>query len=154
MRVVDLKINTKRGFTFLEIIIGTAIFVIFAAGIYQAYAVLYTSINSSHAKTLATDLANEEFEIIKNLPYASVGTVGGTPLGVIPISQTLIRDNVTFVVAANIRNIDDSFDGVAPTDSFPADYKSVEFSVSCATCRNFSPIVITGLVAPKNLESN
>jgi len=153
MIVADLKTNT-RGFSFLEIIIGTAIFVIFAAGIYQAYAILYTSINSSHAKTLATDLANEQFEIAKNLPYASVGTVGGTPTGIIPVSQAITRDNVAFVVTTTITNTDDAFDGVAPGDLFPADYKSVEFKVSCTTCKNFAPIVITGLVAPKNLESN
>src|SRR5665647_256985 len=109
MREEKNKVSA-RGFTLIEILIGVAIFTLFATSAYGAYASLYKSIDSVHNKTLAADLANEEFEIVKNLPYTSVGTVGGTPVGPIPVSQTITRDRTTFVVTTNIKNIDDLFD--------------------------------------------
>lgn len=154
---MKVRKNLSRGFTFIEIVIGTAIFLLFAVSIYRAYASLYMSISSARTKTLAVDLANEEFEIVKNLPYASVGTVGGTPVGLIPMSQSIVKDRINFVVDTVIVNKDDPFDGTAggtPNDAFPADYKLVEFKVSCSSCKNFTPVIITGRVAPKNLETN
>ena len=153
----NLLKKESRGFTFVELIVGVAIFTLFAVGVYNAYSGLYVSILSSHAKTLAVDLANEEFEIVKNLPYQSVGTVGGNPVGLIPLTQSVVRDRVSFTVDTSIINKDDPFDGVSggtPNDAFPADYKLVEFKISCTSCKNFLPVIITGRVAPKNLESN
>lgn len=147
----------QKGLTFVELIIGVAVFLLFAVGVYRAYESLYGSILASRSKTLAVELANEELEIVKNLPYVSVGTVGGTPAGVIPASQSIVRDRITFVVTTTIINKDDPFDGTAggsPNDTLPADYKLVEFQISCVSCKNFSPVIITGRVAPENLESN
>lgn len=143
-----------RGFTFVEVVIGIALFLIFVVAAYQSYAAIYAAIASSHHKTLAADLANAQFEIMKNLPYSRVGITGGNPNGVIPASQTVIRDRVEFTVNTTIQNIDDPFDGISGSgDAFPADYKLVEVSISCQSCKNFNPVVITGRIAPKNLES-
>ena len=154
------KENFKRfssGFTFAELIIGIAIIMLFVVGIYNAYYSLYGSILAAHSKTVAVDLANEEFELIKNLPYSNIGTVGGNPTGVIPMSQSIIRDRITFALNTSILYKDDPFDGVSggtPNDTLPNDYKLVEVNVSCTSCKNFTPVIITGRFSPKNLESN
>ena len=138
----------------IEVIVATTIFLLFAIGAYQGFIVLYAAIASAHNKALATDLANAEFEIIKNLPYTSVGVIGGNPSGIIVAEKEIIKDSISFFVITTIINIDDPFDGMAGGgDNFPADYKLVEISIGCSTCRNFVPVVITGRVAPKNLES-
>ena len=146
--------NRNQGFTFIEVIIAAAIFIIFAVGAYQGYAAVYTAIASARHKALAADLANAQFEIIKNLPYTSVGTIGGNPAGLIVAVETIVRDRVTFTITTTVVNIDDPFDGIlGGGDVFPADYKLVEISIECLTCKNFAPVVVTGRVAPKNLET-
>ncbi len=142
------------GLTLIEVLISVAIFAIFSIGIYQGFSAIYTAIASARHKALAADLINERFESIKNMPYSSVGIVGGTPSGTLLAEETMIRDDISFEVETTIMNVDDPYDSLSGTgDSFPADYKLVEISVFCATCKSFSPLVITGRVAPRNLES-
>ncbi len=144
----------QRGFTLIEILIGVAVFTTFALGVYQGYSAVYAAISHARFKALAADLANERFEIIKNLPYSSVGVSGGNPTGVVLASENVVRGGVTFTAVTSITNVDDPFDGLSGgADVFPADYKSVEISVNCSSCKNFVPVVFTGRVAPKNLES-
>jgi prepilin-type N-terminal cleavage/methylation domain-containing protein len=146
--------NRTRGFTLIEIIVATAVFLVFAMGAYQGFTAIYLAITSTRQKALAADLANAQFEIIRNMPYKQVGTVGGNPSGILPAVQTVARDRISFTITTTVLNRDDPFDGVAGSgDAFPADYKLVEINIACLTCKNFIPVVITGRVAPKNLES-
>jgi len=150
----ELCRRKSRGFTLIEVIIAIAVFSLFAAGAYQGYLSLQAAILSARYKALAADLANARFEIIKNLPYSNVGIEGGNPPGVVSAEESAISDNVTFTITTTIINIDDPFDGLAGSgDAFPGDYKLVEVKIACMTCKNFTPIAITGWVAPKNLES-
>jgi type II secretory pathway pseudopilin PulG len=150
------KKNSEGGFTLVEAIIGAAIFMILAMSVYQAYTVTMDVVRFSRVKITATALANEQFEIMRNLSYTDVGIVGGLPLGKIPSTQTITRDGKEFTVKTTIRNIDDPFDGTiggTPNDTSPADYKLAEVEINCATCRNFPPLFVTTNIAPKNLES-
>jgi prepilin-type N-terminal cleavage/methylation domain-containing protein len=148
------NLKLSHGLTLIEIIIAVAVFVLFSLAAYEGYTAVYAAIASAHHKALAADLVNARFEIIKNLPYTNVGTVGGNPNGVIPTTENVSTDNITFVVTTTIVYVDDPFDGMSGAgDVFPNDYKLVEISVACAACNNFPPVVITGRVAPKNLES-
>jgi uncharacterized protein (TIGR02145 family)/uncharacterized repeat protein (TIGR02543 family) len=142
--------------TLVEVLVGSAIFVILALSVYQGYKLAMDVIRVSRIKVTATALANEQFEIMRNLPYADVGIAGGLPPGKIPYTQTLIRDGKEFVVITTIRNIDDPFDGELGgmvNDTSPADYKLAELEITCALCRNFPPINVTTYIGPKNLES-
>ena len=145
----------QKGFTLIEVVLAVAVFIIFAIGVYQGYAAIYNAIANARHKALAADLANARFEIIKNLPYTSVGTVGGTPNGMVTASETVVSDRVSFSVVTTIVNVDDPYDGVLGAgDVLPADYKLVEIRITCLGCKNLAPITITGRVAPKNLESS
>lgn len=146
----------KRGFTLVEVVVGAAIFSIVAVGIYNAYTGVLQVISASRSKIVAMDVANEQFEIIRNIPYAEVGVVSGIPSGSIPRVQTLVRSGYTFIATTTIRNIDDPFDGTlggSPNDLSPADNKLVEVEIHCPTCKNFAPIFVNTRVAPKNLET-
>jgi hypothetical protein len=145
-----------RGMTLVEVLVGSAVFVLIAVTVYGAFNNIFNLVRASRQKTAATLLANEEFEIIHNLPYSDVGTVGGLPTGKILQTQTLTRAGIPFTVNTSIYSLDDPFDGTiggTPNDLSPADYKLVEVDISCSTCSNFNPLVFTGRVAPKNLES-
>jgi hypothetical protein len=152
------NLGTRKGFSFTEVLIGAAVFALVAVTIYQSYTSLLVLVYTSRTKTLASALANEQFEIIRNLPYADVGILGGVPTGKLQRFQTFTRSSVTFQSTTTIRNVDDPFDGMigsttAP-DLAPADYKVVEIEIGCAICNNFQPLIFTTNIAPKNLETS
>jgi len=148
--------KSDTGVTLLETIIGVAIMAMIAFSVYQGFSVLLDTLNAAKIRVAATDLANEEFEIIRNMSYQNVGTVGGVPNGFVPQIQTKSKNGIEFTITASIRNIDDPFDGTlngAPNDLSPADYKLVELSLNCVNCFDSSAFVFTGRVAPKALET-
>ncbi|KND48719.1 MAG: hypothetical protein AB198_00155 [Parcubacteria bacterium C7867-003] len=158
MYKLNLKNNSKfqRGFSFIELLVGVAVFTIICISVYNSYTSIFDSVKTSRGKLDAVDLANEQFEIIRNLPYADVGIYGSIPSGVLVHSQTLVRGQSTFDVTTTVRNVDDPFDGTlggTPNDLSPADFKLVEVEVDCLACNNFVPIIFTTRVAPKNLET-
>ena len=150
--------NSKKlkGFSLIESLVAVAIFSLVSVTVFQGYTEMTKAVRYARLKTTATALANEEFEIARNLSYEDVGIVDGVPSGKIPYTQSLIRDGVNFLVTTVVRNIDDSFDGTIggdPNDLSPADYKLVELKIECTTCQDFVPLDFTTYVGPKNLES-
>lgn len=146
----------SRGFTLVEVLVGATVFLIVSLAAYNAYIGLFRLIDLSQYKILAVNLANEQFEIARNMPYEDVGIVGGIPSGNLVQNQTLVRGGVTFNVRTTVRNLDLAFDGViggSPNDLSPADNKLVDITVSCTGCRNMQPVSLTGQIAPKNLET-
>lgn len=140
----------------IETLIGIAVFALIAVSVYQVYTSVMNVTRNSNLKIAAAGLANEQFEIIRNLSYVDVGVVGGIPNGKIPHIQNLMRGNTEFTVKATIRNIDDPFDGTiggSPNDLSPADYKLVELEISCASCKNFAGISFTAQISPESLET-
>ncbi|MCX6752926.1 MAG: carboxypeptidase regulatory-like domain-containing protein [Candidatus Nomurabacteria bacterium] len=153
---MNSKSNRKNGFTLIETMIGVAVFAIVVLACYQVFDTLMTAVISSKAKVTATALANEEFEIIRNLPYSNVGVVAGIPVGKIPRTQTLTRNGFAFNVQTTIRSIDDPFDGTfggSPNDTSPADYKLADLDITCPRCKSFNPLGFTTLIAPRTLET-
>jgi len=154
--VMNFPPAPQKGFSLIEALVGVAVFVIIAVSVYQAYVMVIDAVRVLRLKTTATALANEQFEIVRNLSYVDVGVLGGIPSGKIPRTQTLTRDNVSFTVETTIRNIDDPFDGTiggTPNDLSPADYKLVDLEISCSSCKNFQPLHFTTQVGPRGLET-
>lgn len=155
MRLLSAK--KLKGFTLVEALVALGILAIVGVGTLQVFGKLSAVVRVSGEKIDGTALANEQIEIIRNLPFTDVGIVSGIPSGKIPRDQTLTRDNHRFLVTTTIRNVDDPFDGTiggTPNDLSPADYKLVEVRVSCQDCQHpGTPLVTTTTVAPKNLET-
>lgn len=148
---------TNKGFTLMEAVVGTALFVVIALAAYQAYFSLFTLAAVNQYKIIALQLADEQFEIVRNLPYNNIGVVNGIPAGVIPQIQSLTRGGIVFTVNTIIRNVDLPFDGTVGSstknDLSPADNKLVALTIACASCKNFTPLTVTTYIAPKNLET-
>ena len=150
------SIHLQKGFTLVESLVGVAVFMIVVVSVYQAYTATMDAVRVSRLKVTATALANEQFEIIRNLRYEDVGVVDSIPNGKVPHIQNLVRNNTEFVVETTIRNIDDPFDGTIgglPNDLSPADYRLAELEISCPSCRNFPPLRLTTYVGPQALEA-
>ncbi len=150
------KFHEQKGFTFVETVVGSAVFLLVSLSVYQAFTVLMNVTLISSAKVAATELANEQVEIIRNLPYSDVGIIAGLPAGKIPRNQTIARNNHTFNVNTTIRSVDDPADGTiggTPADTSPSDYKLVDLNITCSDCKNFTTTGFTTLVAPRALET-
>lgn len=149
--------NLVSGFTLVEVLVATAIFVVISAGIASGFVSILKMMDSIRVKGVMTNIVNEQFEIARNLSYQEVGTVNGIPSGVIPQSQIINRDNKVFSVETTVRNIDEIFDGTfngSPKDLSPADMKLIEVVISCSSCGTvFTPISFTTKISPKNLET-
>ncbi len=157
MKIENYKLKiASRGFSLVEVIFSAAIFAIIAVSVYSGYANLTRLISASRDKVIGADLLNEQFEIVRNLPYQNIGLLQGIPSGVLSATSTITRDGRSFFVTRTVRNIDNPFDGTLggnPNDLSPADYKLVEVSIVCDSCRNFSEMNASSYFAPKNLET-
>ncbi len=146
----------KKGFTLVETLIGVSVFVMIAGASYQGYAAVLKLVNNSQHRIAAINLANEQIEIVRNLPYADIGVVGAIPNGKVPHVQNFSRSGYDFIATTTIRNIDLEFDGLigsTTNDLSPADNKTLEIEIGCISCENFAPVFITTQMAPKNLET-
>ena len=146
----------QAGFSLLEIIIGMGVLVIVSSAIYLAYANTLDIVSAGQYYSAAANIVESEVEIIRNMRYEDLGTVGGIPNGVLEPEKTVTLNQTEFTVLTFVRNIDDPFDGTlggVPDDTDPADYKLVEIQVVCDMCARFTEISMTTTIAPRNLES-
>lgn len=145
----------RRGLTFIDVVISVAILSLLFGGIYLVYFSILDVVTGLDFRSAATSALSRQLELIRNLPYDKAGVVGGVPSGVIPAEQTVTIGDLNFTIKTSIRNIDDPFDGTLggnPNDTAPADYKIVQLEVDCLACTRFVPLILTGTVAPKDLE--
>lgn len=150
------KIKLGLGFSMIEVVIAAAIFAVVSMAIYQGFVSITKLISVSRDKIAAIDLMNAEFELVRNIPFAQVGLVGGIPVGVVAPTSTLVVDGREFSITRVIRNVDDPFDGTiggSPNDLSPADYKMMQVNVVCQNCKDSSDFEAHTFFAPKNLES-
>lgn len=103
--------NNRLGFTLLEIVISLGIMVLIVVAISQLYTTYLRLTSDEKLKITVASLANQKIELIRNLPYSQIGTIGGIPAGTIPQTEIINRNNTDFTVSTEIIYIDDPFDG-------------------------------------------
>ena len=151
-----------KGFTFIDVLVGIALTLIVFLGIFGAYQLGLKVVAQSKARITATALANQEMEMIRNLPYKEVGTTphaADEPSGSIPQVSTTTQNNIDYTIEIKIIYINDCFDGPqsgqcpdAPEiDDCPRDYKRVTAKVSWQKPYE-GEVSLTTDVAPKNIN--
>ncbi len=148
--------NNGKGFTLIEVLVATGLFLLISYAVFMAFSDVLQISSKNETRFDAVSVLQNQIEIIRDMNYQDVGIMGGYPPGKIPATTTVSFAGNNYLVSATVRNIDDPFDGLAPTDTSPADYKMVEFQISCQTCMNsnFVPFTMTTTVAPKGLETS
>lgn len=128
------KTNRTReaAFTLIEALVFLFIFTIITTTFYSVFSINTRYTIDVKDRQSSAQIANEKMEIIRNLKYDDIGTIGGIPSGDIPASENVTVDGKTYAVRTFIKYQDDSFDGVYPADTIPNDYKIVKVAVSWA----------------------
>jgi type II secretory pathway pseudopilin PulG len=144
--------NFKKGFTLVEALISILLIGIIFLGIVGAFEAGMKILLQSKARAAALFLANQRMEEIRNLPYNDVGTVGGIPPGSIPQSEKKIVNNIEFTITTTIIYVDDPFDGLAPDDPIPNDYKKAKVKISWPGMIGGEVFLISD-IAPKGIET-
>jgi prepilin-type N-terminal cleavage/methylation domain-containing protein len=136
--------KSEQGFTLVEAIVGVAVFAVIAVAFYFSINVVVDIVEISRRKTVANNLANEQMELLRNMPYSVVGVINGNPAGPIPASQTKNVNGIDYTINSYISYVDDDYDDLFPTDPYSADYKRARIEV-CWTgslpCSNPSVLI-------------
>jgi type II secretory pathway pseudopilin PulG len=126
-----LKLQKNKGLSLVEVLVGTSLMLIVFMGIFGAYQLGLKTVGQSQRKVIATSVANQQIEMMKNLPYESVGVMGGFPDGVLEAATSTIRNGIAFTIEKRVDYVVDPTDGVSPpSDECPNDYKRAEIKVS------------------------
>jgi len=139
----------------MDVLVGTALSLIIFLAVWQAYLLGVQIVGKSQARITAETLASAKIEEIRNLPYDSIGTVGGIPSGNIQPSQDIVQNGINFHIATSIIYIDDPYDGLAPEDTLNTDYKRARVEVSwTGKFQSPRPVVLITDISPKGVETN
>ncbi len=130
LKCLNVKIS-RKGFTLIEVLVGTFLFLIVFLGIFLAYQLGLKVVSQSKNRITATAIVNGELEKIRNLAYESVGVEGGFPDGILQSSKTTFLNGVDYTIETRVDYVVDSADGISsPEDECPNDYKRVAVKVS------------------------
>lgn len=144
----------RRGFTLVETVVAVGVFGIFFSAIALILQQVLENVGTTRVRTVALAIAQEKMEVIRNLPYANVGTVGGIPSGPIQQTEIITINNQQFTVTTSIFFIDDVFDTEAPTDTNPADYKRVRVQITWGgVYPSRQPVTLVTNIVPNGLET-
>lgn len=152
-KLSDFK--SLRGQTLIGLIIAIAVFALLGSAIFTLASSSYSFVGYSRSRIAARHLAQQQIEVIRNMAYEDVGTVGGIPSGTLAQTQNIVRNGLNYVVTTSVVYIDDPFDGLSPSDLLPTDYKSVRVAVNWegATNSGIEPVVLATNIVPAGTET-
>jgi len=151
------EIKNNAGFTLTEVLVGIFLISVVFLGVLGVYQLGIKANGLVQKKIVATYIANQQIEVIKNLPYASIGIKNAGPgqvSGILDAATTTIQNGVAYTIETSVVFVIDVADGIdvdsIPADSCPFDYKRVSVTVS-SSGSVMGKINFSTDIAPKNL---
>jgi prepilin-type N-terminal cleavage/methylation domain-containing protein len=122
-------VDNNKGFTMIELLVSSVVIAILAISVFSAYVALNSTAIFAKQKTIGTELATNQIEYLKSLPYDSLAVAGGAIPSPSPLPSTTSEtlDGVTYDIVTSINYIDDAHDGCA---SYP------DITTKNLLCRN------------------
>jgi prepilin-type N-terminal cleavage/methylation domain-containing protein len=149
--------RTQSGYTLVELMVAVFVLSIIVLSTFTLFTALVKSALLMKRKAVALTLATNQMEYLKSLPYNNLAVAGGSIVASSPLPATTVQtvNGVKYTVKTSINYVDEAYDGcgsypstalkqlycrnypppaTAPaTDTNPADYKSVNVSVTDAS---------------------
>lgn len=150
-----LQMGNKKGFTIIEALVTLFIFSLITVTFYQIFTVGTSFIIEAKNRNAATLLANEKMEIIRNLNYDQIGTVGGIPDGSLSPDERVSASGRGFRVLTDIVYVDDSFDEVGSNDenAVMTDYKIAKVIILWGGEGNDQRVELVSRFVPPGIET-
>ena len=153
------KKRADTGFSLVETLVGTALMLIVFASIFGVFNMGIKLMGKSKAKAGATALAQERMEMVRNLPYDKVGTVGGMVQGDIPQTETITLNGIEYTRKNFVNYVDDPKDGSGlaseggnDENNITSDYKVFKTKLSWPGAGE--PVVMVTNIVPKGIETD
>lgn len=119
-----------KGFTLIEVLVGTALSLVVFLGIFGCYQLGLKVLSQSKARIIASAIVTEKIEKARSFPYYQIGTyeckeafpgcdpeieaqiIPGYPQGLIKKSETETRNNIEFTINSVVEYVINCSDGV------------------------------------------
>jgi len=130
-------------FTLIEVLIAGLVLVIGLVGMAQFFASSSDRVMDSETRLLLHQIAGQEIENIRALPYEDVGTMGDQPLGTLLPTETRTVEGVPIKIVREVIYVQD------PTYSgpYPANYRLVTVIVRATDSPGLDPVELSTIVA-------
>ncbi len=144
-----------RGMSLVDVVVGIGLMLIVFVALFGALRSALELSILAKAKAVSTELANTQMEYLRSLPYASLGTVGGSPSGSIASETTETVSGAPYVVHTLITYYDDPADGSGGADenSLTRDYKKGKVTVTYNLKGRVGEVTLTSNFAPDGVET-
>ena len=135
--------RAEEGFTLVEVLVSGVVLVIGLVFSAQFLASAVGRVADADVRSLLHQVASEEIENIRALPYEDVGTTTGHPRGVLLAHEQRTVDGVTLDITREVIFVRDaSYSG-----PYPANYRRVTVRVAVAGQSRLQPVEMTTIVA-------
>ncbi|EKE25430.1 MAG: hypothetical protein ACD_5C00165G0001, partial [uncultured bacterium] len=144
--------NKKAGFSLVEVLIFSLIVVIVVVTFYKTIASGAVVLRDAKARIAATQVANEVFETLRNVPYDDLIADADGPIFT---SKEITSSGIKFTVKTDISYIDDVYDStgeVGGTDLKPTDYRNIQVIISWKSSGTEKSIKMHTHIAPPGTE--
>jgi hypothetical protein len=137
------RIRRLPGFSLVEALVGGLVLVVGLVAISQFFASAAGRVLDSDVRSVLHQVASEQLEQIRGLPYTEVGTTDGQPPGKIaPDTDAVIQNTKVHVHVDVVYWTDPSYTG-----PYPANYRRVTVSVAAVDRPALAPVELVTNVA-------
>lgn len=151
-----LQIRNSFGMSLVEVVVASAILLLFFGGLLSGVKLMVELIGHSKAETGARSLALSKMEYIRSLSYEAIGTVGGVPSGAISQTSTTSLNGVTYTERVLVLYVDRPEDGLETDDENGVleDSKRIKIEYSWNIRGKEKSIFLVTDVSPKGMETS
>ena len=150
-------LHKNQGFGLVEVLVSVMIISILTLGVFSLIILSIKISTENQHYVEAVNIANQQMELIRNMPYNDVGVILGSPPGILPASINIER-NGNYTVNNFIVFYDDPFDGqlgstTKPDDIF-TDYKIATVKVSWQGSNGTKSVTMFSKIIPRTEETS
>jgi hypothetical protein len=153
---INMILKTKKtsaGFTLIEALTLLFIFSVIVTTFYSVFTAGTKYMIESKNRLGALALANEKMEIVRNLKYDDIGTVGGEIGGNIPQEEDVTENAHQFHVNTLVEYFDDPYDGLGIHDTiWFEDYKKVTVTITWDNGTSANSVKMVSRFSPHGVE--
>jgi hypothetical protein len=149
------KSERTKGQMLINMLVAMMLFAILAHALFTLISASFSIVAYTRSRVAARNIAQKRIEEIRNMPYDEVGTDGGVPSGTLLQNEYTVTNGLRYLVNTSIIYVDDQFDGSAPIDLLPTDYKRIRIDVSWEglSASDNNPVILITDIAPPSVET-